>query len=217
MKKYLQQLRENPLFQDISEDDITTMCHCLSATTRTYQKKEYIFLSGDEINELALVISGSVKIIQEDFFANESILAIVPQGEIFAEVFTCAEISHSPVTVQAQEKTEILFFQYQKLLHTCDKNCNHHRKLTENLLKVLAKKCLFLNKKLEILSKRSTREKILAFLQQSSQGKKKFQIQLNREEMANFISVDRSAMSAELSKMKKENIILYHKNQFEIL
>lgn len=217
MEQYYHIAKTNPLFFQFNEKDFSSILSCLGGFSKKYKKKEVVFLAGEEINHLGLIISGSVKILQEDIHAHESIITIVRQGDTFAEVFACANILQSPVTIIALESCEILFLNYEKIIKSCSNTCLFHQQIIENLLKVIAQKCLFLNQKVAILSKRTTREKILAFLYYIGNGAKKIQLHLNREEMAHFICVDRSALSAELSKMQKDGIILYHKNNFELL
>lgn len=217
MEKYYDIVKENPLFNQFSSKEFSSILTCLGAYTNKYHKKQIVYLAGEEVRHIGVVISGSVKIIQEDIQANESILTEVGVGDTFAEVFACADIIDSPVTVITREKSEILFLDFKKVMRTCGNSCEHHRHITENLLRVISQKCIFLNQKVEILSKRSTRDKILAFLLYEGKGSKIIRTNLNREEMANFICVDRSALSAELSKMQKECIISYHKNNFKIL
>ncbi|MFI3170675.1 MAG: Crp/Fnr family transcriptional regulator [Faecalibacterium sp.] len=217
MQNYFSVLKENPLFESIIAEDFAAMLHCLGAFRKEYQKKEIILLAGDRVNHVGLVLSGAVKIVQQDLYANETVLAEIATGDTFGEVFACADISHSPVIVIAKEDCNILFLDYKKVITTCSKACVFHAKLSENLLKLIARKCLFLNKRLEILSKRTTQAKIMAFLLYAGNGQTQITLSLNREEMANFICVERSAMCAELSKMKKKGLIRYHKNQFELL
>lgn len=217
MKHYFDVLKWNSLFEGITYEELSSMFNCLGAFAKTFDKKEMILQSGDPTRYMGIVISGSVKVLKEDCFANETILMEVGVGDTFGEVFACADVSHSPVTVIAKEKSEVLFLNYKKVITTCNHSCEFHARLTENLLKIIANKCLSLNKKLEIVSQRTTREKILSYLLYVGKGKKKFKISMNREEMANYLCVDRSAMSAELSKMKKEGLIRFDKNEFEII
>ncbi|MFI3253368.1 MAG: Crp/Fnr family transcriptional regulator [Eubacteriales bacterium] len=215
MEDYYPVVKDNPLFHHLNQEEFHSILACLGGFTKDYEKRDVIFLSGEKIEQIGLVLSGSVKVFQEDIHGNRTILAHISVGDTFAEVFPCADLLHSPVTVEAKEESKILFLNYQKILKTCDHSCGFHGKLVENLLKMIALKCVSMSEKVEILSKRSTREKILAFL--GSKGKGKIIIDLNREEMANYIAVDRSALSAELSRMQKEGILLFHKNQFELL
>lgn len=217
MEAYYDIVKSNPLFHHFTAQEFSSILSCLGAYTGQYEKKEVIYLAGEEVSHIGVVLSGSVKIIQEDIHANESILTEVGVGGTFAEVFPCADLMESPVTVMAREKTQVLFLNFKKVMETCGNSCAHHRHIIANLLRMISQKCLFLNQKVEILSKRSTREKILAFLLHEGKGGTIIKTDLNREEMANFLCVDRSALSGELSKMQKEGIISYHKNKFQIL
>ena len=193
------------------------MSNCLSARTIRYRKDETILRSGNTMRFIGLVLSGSVNIIEYDYNGNTAIIARFTVPELFGEAFVCAGISHSPVTIQAAEDTEILSLDYQKVIKTCTSACPFHAKLVENMMKQIAQKNLFLVQKISILSKRSTREKLLHFFETQRGGSNQFTIPLNREELANYLCVDRSAMSNELCKMRDEGLIKFQKNKFEII
>ena len=189
----------------------------MDAKTRGYNKGEIILLSGDRVDHIGLIISGSVKIIKEDMDGNASILTELGASEIFGEVFACAGISQSPVTIQASEASEILFIDYKKIITTCPSACPFHARLIENMLKLIAVKNLMLNQKIEILSKRTTREKLFYYFDLQRGAASKFSIPFNREELARYLCVDRSAMSNELCKMRDEGLLRFYKNTFELL
>jgi CRP-like cAMP-binding protein len=193
------------------------MFNCLSARTDYYKKDDIILLSGNTVDFVGLVLSGNVKIIQEDKNGNIVIITEIAASEIFGEVFACAGISQSPVTIIAKEDVKILFINYKKIITSCTSSCIFHTKLIENMLKLIAKKYLELNQKIEILSKRTTREKLLFFFDMQRGIAKKFTIPFNREELAHYLCVDRSAMSNELCKMRNEGLIIFNKNIFEFL
>lgn len=217
MQEFFHNIKNNPLFSNVSQEDFSAMMNCLGGYTKKYNKKEAIHIFGDKIDTIGIIITGSVGIFQQDIFGNETILAKAYSGETFGEVFACADVLDIPVSVVSQDNSEILFLNYRKILTTCNKACVFHSAITENLVKIIATKCIFLNRKLEILSKRTMREKILAYLFFEGMGAKKIKSRFNREEMASFICVDRSALSYELSKMQRDGIIAYRKNEFEIL
>jgi CRP-like cAMP-binding protein len=158
-----------------------------------------------------------VKIIKEDERGNVSMFTELPEEEIFGDILVCAGITHSPVMIFAAENTEILKIDGQKIFSLCDTACPFHKKLLKNMLRLVAKKSFALNRKIEVLSKRTTRDKVLCFFDLYSGGNKKFTIPYNREEMAQYLCVDRSAMSNELCKMRDEGMIKFKKNRFEIL
>ncbi|MCL1810199.1 MAG: Crp/Fnr family transcriptional regulator [Clostridiales bacterium] len=217
MKKVFEAATNNPLFQGIAFGDFENMMTCLSATRVCYKKCDVILLSGDSVNFVGLVLSGSVQVIREDIDGRVMLLNELGVSEIFGEVFACAGIDHSPVTVQAKEDAEILLVNYKKIITSCTAACPFHSRLIENMLKLIAVKSLVLNQRIEILSKRTTREKLLAFFDMQRGAAKKFTIPFNREELAQYLCVDRSAMSSELSKMRNEGLMLFSKNAFEIL
>ena len=216
MENIFEKIKSNPLFAGIALEDFEKLFNCLSAKIIHYRKDEIILLAGDKVNSVGLVLSGSVKIIKEDAEGNIAILTELTTPELFGETFACAGISHSPVTVKASENCEILFINYKKIISACTAACSFHQKLIENMLTLMAKKNILLNRKNEILSKRTTREKLVEFFNNQRGTARKFAIPYNREELANYLCVDRSAMSRELCKMRDEGLISFIKNKFEV-
>ena len=217
MRKVFEIVKTNLLFQGIVFNDFIKMLSCLSATTVRYEKGDIILLTGDAVKFVGLILSGSVQIIKEDADGRTAILTELAVSDIFGEVFACAGISHSPVTIQASEDTEILFIDYKKIITSCSSACPYHTQLIENMLKLIAVKNLALNQKIEILSKRTTREKLLCYFDLQRGAATKFSIPFNREELAQYLCVDRSAMSNELCKMRDEGLLRFNKNTFELL
>ena len=211
-------LEKCPLFAGISHEDLKTVIDCLNAKKAKYSKGEYIFEAGQKINDIGIVLSGSVNVVQDDFWGNRTILADIREGGLFGEAFACAEIDEVNVSVVCKERTEILKVDYSKVSKTCSSTCIYHSKMITNMLNILANKNVMLTKKIEHITKRSTREKLLSFL--SDQAKQKhsssFKIQFDRQGLADYLAVDRSAMSNELSKLKDEGLIDYRKNAFEL-
>ena len=217
MKKVFEKIKTNPLFKGINSSDFENMMGCLEARVQNYKKGEIILLAGNPVEAVGLVVSGSVQVIKEDSDGRQNLLAEVGVSKIFGEVFACSGILHSPVTVRCAQDCQILFINYRRIINVCTSACCFHSKLIENMLALIAQKNLLLNNKIEILSKRTIRERLLTFFELYNNGEKKFSIPYNREELAAFICVDRSAMSAELSKMQKEGLIEFNRNEFEIL
>ena len=217
MKKIFEAVKSNPLFEGIAFSDFESMLTCMSAKTVFYRKNDVILLSGDTVNFVGLVLSGSIQVLKEDIDGHVMLLNELGVSEIFGEVFACAGIDHSPVTVRAKEDAEILFIDYRKIIVSCTTACPFHTKLIENMLKLIAVKSLTLNQRIEILSRRTTREKLLTFFDMQRGMAKKFTIPYNREELAQYLCVDRSAMSNELSKMRDDGLIRYNRNEFEFL
>jgi CRP-like cAMP-binding protein len=138
---------------------------------------------------------------------------------MFAEAMVCAGISVSPVSVQSLSDLRICYIDYSKVVKSCGSSCGFHSRLIQNMLHILAVKAILFNKKLDYLLLKGMRERITAYLldQSGSNGSLEFKIPFNREEMADFLAVDRSAMSRELGKMRSEGLIDFNKNSFVIL
>lgn len=219
MKKYLKQLQNNELFNNFNLNDLESILNCLSAKVNYYKKKDLIIQQGTHIHYVGIVLSGGIQIIKEDIEGNINILSHLGINDIFAEAFAYADIYECPITVQATENCEIMFIDCKRIIKTCNNACVFHWNLIENMLSMIARKNIMLNQKMEILSKRTTREKLLAFFNTQVQmnHSKKFSIPYNREGLAFYLCVDRSALSRELSNMRDEGLLKFNKNEFEIL
>lgn len=209
-------LQRFPLFQGIGPDDLARFCSCLCARMALYKKGETVLRAAEDARFVGLVLSGSVRITKEDKRGHVSMLTHVAENEMFGEVLACAGIVESPVTITAAAETKVLLLNSKKLVSSCQRGCPFHKKLLENMLGHIANKTFLLNRKIEILSQRTTRDKLLALLDLHSKGKKRFSLPYNREEMARYLCVDRSAMSHELCKMRDEGLIKFNKHQFEV-
>lgn len=219
MKNKIQIIRSNPLFEGIEESDIMCLLTCLSAKETVYDKDSYILMADNIITHVGIIISGSANIIKEDYWGNRAIISKISQGEMFAEAYCCAEVLTSHVSVVACEKTEVLYIDYKKIITTCSKSCGFHNHMLENMVKILARKDIILTKKIEHLVKRTTKEKLLSYLssQAISTNSNIFDIPFSRQELADYLSVDRSAMSNELCKLRDEGILKFNKNHFELI
>ncbi len=218
MDEYLEQIGESILFEGIKSQDMASMLGCLNGKIRHFQKNEFILHSGDKVSEIGMVLKGSVQVIKEDFWGNRSIIAIVGPGGLFAEAFSCVGDVELPISAVAMEKTAVLMMDYKKIVTVCPSACAFHSRLIQNMVKMIAVKNMMLTQKLEHMSKKTTREKLLSYLQTERirQGGQKFDIPFNRQELADYLGVDRSAMSSELGKMRDEGLLDFWKNHFEI-
>lgn len=219
MKKYLEILKKCSLFSEIREEDLEKMLVCLGARVDFFDKKYTILAEGTPAREIGIVLSGSVQILQVDYYGNRSILGEQGVSEVFGEAFACAEIPSIPVTVVANEPCEVMLIDINHILHTCANHCGFHNQLIFNLMKGLAEKTIQLHQRVEITSKRTTREKLMAYLMMQAKrvGKDRFEIPFDRQELADYLEVDRSGLSAEIGKMKKEGLIDCKKNRFALL
>ncbi len=219
MKKYLSILKRCPLFQGIQEEQLLKMLVCLGATLVQFEKKYTILAEGTPARHIGILLSGSAQIEQMDYYGNRSIVSSIVPSEIFGESFACAEAPAIPVTVTACEASEVMLIDCQHIMHTCANTCGFHQQLIFNLMKDLATKNLMFHQKLEITSKRSTREKLLTYLdaQAKKAGSSSFEIPFDRQALADYLEVDRSGLSAEISRLRKEGVLTSSKNRFELL
>lgn len=219
MKKYLKILKKCPLFFGIEDEKLLTMLNCLSAKVVSFDKKYTVLAEGTPAKYIGVVLTGSAQILQIDYYGNRSILGNVGPSEVFNEAFACAETKAVPVTVIANEPSEIMLIDCSHILHTCQNNCGFHQQLIFNLMKDLAGKTIMFHQRIEVTSKRTTREKLLAylFLQAKKADSPEFTIPFDRQELADYLEVDRSGLSAEISKLKNEGIINCNRSRFELL
>lgn len=219
MIKYLPLLKKSKLFYGIKEKEIESMLQCLSARKCSFQKGEIVFQRGEQISNVALLLEGCIHIRKEDYWGNLSILNEISEGEVFGEVYACLENTKMLHNAAAVKNSEILFLDIKRILKTCSSACAFHGRLIQNLLAVMASKNKTLAQKLEYMSQRTTREKLLSYLSEQSlkAGNASFDIPFNRQQLADFLSVDRSAMSNELCKMRDEGILEFDRNHFVLL
>lgn len=219
MQKYLPILRKCPLFWGIEEEKLLLMLSCLGAKIRAFDKRSTVFEEGSRAGDIGIVLTGTAKIIQDDYYGNRNIVSIVTPTEMLLEAFACAEVEEVPVSVVADEPAQIMFIDCSHILHTCHNNCGFHQQLIFNLMRALATKTLGYYQKIEFTSKRSTREKLLAYLfyQSKQNGSSSFDIPFDRQELADYLEVERSGLSSEIGKLQREGLIYSRKNHFEIL
>ena len=218
MEQYLFILRNSPFFQGMTEEEILSVLHCVNATVQYKKKDTYILRVGDSTESMGLVLRGSVLVLQEDLWGHRNIIHRIGPGEYFAEPFAATAGSVLNVSVVADEDTEFMLLNMERFLKTCPHACAHHSRMVRNLVSVMAKRVLDLNEKLTHISKRSTREKLLSYLSAESmrQGKLSFTIPYDRQQLADYLSVERAAMSVELGKLQKEGLLKTTRNHFEL-
>lgn len=218
MKKYIDVLKNCMLFEGIAEDELLSMLSCLDARVITAQKGELVLCEGEPAEHVGILLSGEVQIIRNDFFGNRDIVSALIPGEMFGESFACAAVKELPVSVAASECSEIMFIDCRRIITTCSSSCRFHNSVIYNLLRVLADKNIAFNRKMEIVSKRTTRDKLMTYLlmQAKSCGSSSFTIPFDRQELADYLGVERSAMSKEISRMKADGLIDCRKSRFEV-
>ena len=215
MRGRTQILRNTGLFEGIEDGEMETMLKCLGAFTCRYAKDEFLFRRGDRTDCLGVVLSGNVRGVREDWWGNRTVLGDAGREKVICTDYACTS-DPLDVSIVATEPTEVMFLDVGRAANVCNSSCEFHNRLVKNLMKSLAGMSLGMNRRLDQLSKRSTREKICAFLsdQARAAGSCDFVIGMNRQEMADYLGVDRSAMSTELGKMQREGILEFQKNHF---
>ena len=211
-------LKKCPLFNGVPEYSIQPIMGCLRAHERYYGKNEYIYHTGDSINEIGIVMSGIVQIIKEDAWGSVTILAELTEGMIFGEAFVLGGVDKIPLSVFASEKSTVLFIDKERTVTPCPSACGFHFDISKNIIKILAEKNIFLTGRVEHLSNRSTKEKVLSYLSSVSAktGSRTFSIPFDRRQLADYLAVDRSALSSVLGKLRDEGIIEFNKNKFTL-
>jgi len=218
MKNVFDNVQKCVLFKNMPESDLRSLLSCLGGKTRRYKKGEFICRAEDTLETVGIVLSGTVHIITEDFWGNRSLLGEAEEGDTFAEAFACAGISNMPVSVLAAQNAEVLWLNYRRIITSCTSACAFHAALIENMLKILAQKNISMLKKLEHVTRRTTREKLLSYLSEQAKlaGGDEFDIPFDRQQLADYLAVERSAMSAELSKMRADGLLEFRKNRFTL-
>ena len=218
MKKYLPILQKSPLFAAVTEEDLLPLLSCLGGTVREYPKGTAIFREGDRPTHLGLVLTGEVRITRTDYYGNRSIVATVTPPGLFGETFACAEVEALPVDVTAAADCAVLMMDVHRITKPCCHACTFHNQIIFNLMKQTAAKNLLFHRKLEITSKRTTRDKLMTYLLMTAkeQGSKSITIPFDRQELADYLEVDRSGLSAEISKLRREGVLEAEKNRFRL-
>lgn len=216
MKDIISIVQTARLFSGIAEEEIKGMLDCLHSKTEYFQKGAYILRAGDRVECLGLMISGDAFIIQEDYWGNRNILSSIEQGQCFGETFACAPETVLNVSVVAQSETAVLFLDVKRIVTVCPAACEYHSRIIRNLLSDLARKNLSFNEKVTHLGQRTTRAKLLSYLSAEARrhGSAKFDIPYSRQQLADYLSVDRSGLSMELCKMRDEGLLEFNKNHF---
>ncbi|ROR27475.1 CRP-like cAMP-binding protein [Mobilisporobacter senegalensis] len=212
-------LQKHPLFEGINKSEIEKLLQCLKVYKKTYRKDEYIIYTGNKINFIGIIVTGRIFMEKEDYNGNSYFYTEIKHNNLFGEVFICPHIQNCTVNYRAITDCDLLFIKYDNILHMCRKSCAGHKKLIENLINLIAYKSRSLMDKIEILSKKSLRERILTYLMQLSFEKQNPTITspLNHKELSEYLCVNRSSMIRELKRMKQDGLIDFDKNVYTLL
>lgn len=219
MKQFIPILKQTKLFSGVGDDEISSMLSCLGATLRVYKKGEFVLRQGERLSDIMVLVEGNLHIQSDDYWGNRSILGEICAGEMFGEAYAAPESGALLNDVAAVTDSAVVCFDVKRILTSCSSACRFHTIVVQNLFFAISEKNRKLVQKLGVLSKRSTREKLISYLSEQSkkQNSASFSIPFNRQQLADFLSVDRSAMSNELCKMRDEGLIRFEKNRFVLL
>lgn len=219
MDKYIDILKRTQLFSGVGNSEITSMLSCLQTRIETYKKGEYVFREGEHISNITVLVKGKLLIQQDDFWGNRNIINVIQIGDMFGEAFVAPESGALPNDVVASEDSVVIFFDVRRILTVCSTACRFHSMVIQNLFFAISEKNRKLMQKIGHMSKRSTRAKLISYLSEEAKrnNSSHFTIPFSRQQLADFLCVDRSAMSNELCKMRDEGLLQFDKNQFTLL
>ncbi len=218
MEKYLDILRQSQLFSKMTDKEILIAANCIGAKIKTYKNNENILLIGDKITSLGMIIEGGAIISRDDFWGNTSIMSKLSPPQLFGISYALSTSGLSEVNVVAEKDTKVMYFTIDRIFNSSCAEVEINNKMIKNLVKVLADKNIQFSSKIEHISKRKMRDKILSYLSEVSQKKKSnsFTIPFSRQQLADYLCADRSALSNELGNLRDEGVIEFKKNHFKL-
>lgn len=219
MNIFIPILEKCALFQGVSSEDIQKMLRCFGARIAHFGKYQFLFSEGDEARYVGIVLTGGVRLVKEDYDGKSSIISLAGPGELFCESFACADVAALPVGVEAAENSAVVLIDSRRITSICANACGCHSKVLNNLLRVVASRNLEYHHKMEITAKRTTREKLMAYLlaQSKAAGSNTFTIPFDRQALADYLQVERSAMSTEIGKLRDDGVLITRRSEFTLL
>ena len=219
MRDFTEALQRCLLFQDVSPQDLHAMLGCLNGRTVAFDRGGVILAAEDPADQVGIVLEGEVRVVRDDCFGNRAIQAQLAPGELFGEAFACAGVERLPVTVEGAAPGQVLLIQLQRIMEPCCNACEFHQRMIMNLLRAMAARNLQLNRRLEVASQRSIRERLMTYLlQQARQARSsRFTIPFDRQGLADYLCVDRSALSAEIGRLRREGVLESERSSFTLL
>lgn len=192
------------------------MLSCLETREERFPKDTFLLRTGDTAESIGLVLSGSILVVQEDIWGNRNILSKAGPGQTFAAAYACAPGSLLNVSVLAETPVTAMFLNVKRVLNVCPSACEHHSRIIRNLLGELAEKNLRFGEKLTHMGQRTTRAKLMSYFSAEAQrlGTYEFDIPFSRQQLADYLAVERSGLSLELGKMRSEGLLDFHKSHF---
>ena len=219
MEKYFDILDTCSLFENVGRENYQKMLLCFGARIISVKKGSAVFHEGEAATRVGIVLTGTVQTVQDDYFGNRSILSMASPGQLFAEGFACAGVETIPVSVVATTDSQVMLIDCSHIMTLCHNVCVFHHQMIRNLLHSVAQSNLQLNQKIEILSKRTTREKVMTYLLSEAKihDSDAFTIPYDRQELADYLGVERSAMSTVIGQLRDEGIIEVNRRHFKLI
>lgn len=206
------------LFYNINEEELLSMMTCFKTYTKNYSNGEIICFYSDNDNGIGIIESGSAIVVHSLLNGSQTILEHLKEGDIFGQMFYFHGAKEN-ISVEASSKCTVRFIDYEHIVKRCSKACPHHSQLVHNILFMVSEKTRNVCEHLEVLSQRSIRERLNSYFEilSSKADNKTFEIPFTMTTLANYLSVDRSAMSRELGKMKDEGLLKINKKKITLL
>lgn len=219
MIKYIETLKHTQLFSGVSDSEISAMLNCLQARSLSIRKGDYVFREGEHIDTITVLVEGKLLVQHDDFWGNRNIVNVIRTGEMFGEAYVSPDSGSLLNDVIAEEDSVVIVLDVKKILTVCSTACCFHSMVVQNLFFAISEKNRKLVQKIGHMSKRSTRAKLLSYLSEEAKrhNSRHFTIPFSRQQLADFLCVDRSAMSNELCKMRDEGLLLFNRNEFTLL
>ncbi len=216
---YLMMLaKQSAIFDGIGTDNLSALLSCLGAKRRRLARGEALMLTGDKADRIGILLSGALSVSTYDLEGRRTIIKRIGPTEIVAAAQSLSGAEAMSVDVEADENSDVLLVKTERILSPCENACMFHVRLVRNLMKTLAVKTIELNRKIEILSHRSTQDRLMAYLRSVAQqkGSAEFDIPFDRQQLADYLCVERSALSAEISRLSKLGLITSRKSHFTL-
>lgn len=219
LNSHIDTIINTQLFEGINREDLRSMFHCLNPILRNYDKGDYIIHENDDLTSIGLILSGEIIVSRDSYSGNRNVISQLHKGSVFGAMIAFSKSFKSPTDIIANDNTIVLMLPKDRIIGQCSNMCSFHQSLIRNFLTIISERALSLNKKVELLTIKTIKGKIALYLldQRKINNKDNFTIPLNRNQLAEYLSISRPSMSRDLGEMKEDGMIDYHLNAFRIL
>lgn len=195
------------LFKGLSEVEFQKIGKCFNVKNISYKKEQNILSNTKNVGTVGIVVSGEAQLVHYDYNGNRTILAEYTEGDVFGDIFS--NIGNGEISVQAKRDSQIMFLDYEHIINRCKKNCTYHNTIIQNMLSILSKRIYEQNERIEVLTKRTIRDKLLKYFNSKTKvtASKVIYLPFTYTDLADYLGIDRSAMMRELKNLKDEGFI----------